>query len=102
MCNDNQPDETSRRALSLAGLLESCARMFRASLGRDPDHIERATNATHWLAYDLEHQPNTSESNEDYALRLKANLKAATDELKGAMSSGVRPVSRGVGTARRS
>lgn len=63
MCND-QPDEVDRRALSLAGLLESCARMVTASLGCDSAHVDDATNATHGLAYTLEHQPNINE-NED-------------------------------------
>ena len=54
MCNDH-PDEIARRALSIAGLLESCARLFRASLRCDADHVDGATNATHGLAYDLEH-----------------------------------------------
>ncbi len=65
MCN-NQPGEPNRRALSLAGLLESCARMFRASLACDPERVEDAANATHGLAYDMEQKPNTHESiNED-------------------------------------
>jgi len=63
MCND-QPDEADRRALSIAGLLESCARLVRAALGCDPAHVDSATNATHGLAYTLEHQTSTNE-NED-------------------------------------
>ena len=64
MCND-RPDEADRRALSIAGLLESCARLFRASLRCDADHVDNATDATHGLAYTLEHQPTTNESDKD-------------------------------------
>jgi len=64
MCND-QSDETQRYALSVAELLESCARMVRAALGRDSDNIDRAVNAAHGLAYNLEHQLNSNENNED-------------------------------------
>ena len=64
MCND-QPDEADRRALSLAGLLESCARLFGASLRCDADHVDNATNTCHTVAYTLEHQPNINESNKD-------------------------------------
>ena len=63
MCNDH-PDDPDRRALSIAGLLESCARMVRAALGCDADRVDSATDATHGLAYTLEHQPSTNE-NED-------------------------------------
>jgi len=64
MCND-RPDDPDRRALSLAGLLESCARLVRAALGCDPAYVDSATDATHGLAYTLEHQPTTNEQNED-------------------------------------
>ena len=64
MCND-QPDEADRRALSIAGLLDSCARLFRASLRCDADHVDNATNTCHTVAYNLEHQPNIQESNKD-------------------------------------
>ena len=64
MCND-RPDEADRRALSLAGLLESCARLFRASLRCDADRVDNATYACHTVAYNLEHQPTTNENNED-------------------------------------
>ena len=64
MCND-RPDDPDRRALSFAGLLESCARMVRASLGCDANRVDGATNATHGLAYDLEQTTITiNESNE--------------------------------------
>ena len=63
MCNDH-PDDPDRRALSLAGLLESCARLFRASLCCDSAHVDDATNACHTVAYTLEHQPSNHE-NED-------------------------------------
>jgi len=63
MCND-RPDDPDRRALSLAGLLESCARLFRASLRCDADHVDSATNTCHTVAYTLEHQPSNHE-NED-------------------------------------
>jgi len=67
MCNDH-PGEVVRRALSLAELMESCARLVRSSVGRDPDHVERVANAADNMAYDLEHeyQPNINEDeNED-------------------------------------
>jgi len=64
MCNDH-PDEADRRAMSLAGLLESCARLVKAAPGCDADHVDGATNATHGLAYDLEQTTiTTNESNE--------------------------------------
>ena len=61
MCND-QPGDANRRSRSLAELLDSCARMFRAALACGPERVEDAANATHGLAYQLEHQPNTQES----------------------------------------
>lgn len=62
MCNS--PDDTNRRVKAQAELMESCARVIRASLQSDYEHIEGASDDVHNIAYNLE-QPNINESNED-------------------------------------
>jgi len=61
MCQPDE-DKNARRAQLTAELIEACARAIRASATGEPDQIERASNAMHNMAYDLEQQSSINEN----------------------------------------